>query len=172
MEYNKKIIYATVLLLFSLISLHAQNTLSVKERSGTQTPYTLSGIRMLTFSLGNINFNKKDGNSNTYALANVRYLNFVNTTSIDEIESDRTSNLILYPNPVINQLHVQFVTTTIEKVKFEIIDIQGRIILQQNFESETGTNQITIPVAHIQRGLYLCRLLNGNEIQSAKFLKH
>ena len=162
-----------LILTISLTSLQAQNALFVKEKSGVQTPYSLTSIKKLTFTSGNITVNKNDGSTNTYALTNIRYLNFGNDvkTSISPIDIEGNNSLTLYPNPVIDQLHVQYVSAMSEKVQFQIVDIQGRIILQQSFDSQFGINSTTIPVSQLQYGLYLFRLQNGTKLETIKFLK-
>lgn len=171
---NRKRNFALWLILgISLTSLQAQNVLFVKEKSGVQTPYTLTNIEKLTFASGNITVNKKDGATNTYALSSIRYLNFGNDvkTSISPIGNEGNNTLILFPNPVIDQLHVQYVSSMSKKVQLQILDIQGRIILQKSFDSQSGINYATIQVSQLQHGLYFCRLQNGSKLETYKFLK-
>jgi hypothetical protein len=163
-----------LLLGISLTSLQAQNTLFVKENSGVQTPYSLASINKLTFASGNIVVNKNDGNANSYSLTNIRNLTFgkEGTTNISPIDIEKNYTLMLYPNPVIDQLHVQYVSAMSENVQLQIVDMQGKIILQQSIDNQPGINHATIPVSQLQHGLYLCRLQNGTKLKTIKFLKN
>lgn len=172
---NKKIkLVSALILVFGVISMQAQNTLFVKEKSGTQTSYSLSNIQKLTFASENIIVNKKDGSINTFAFTNIRYLNFGNdgTTGISRIEIEGNKTLILYPNPVTDQLNIQFKSASSEKVQLQIVNIQGRIILQEDIKSQSGINYATISVSQLLHGLYFCRLQNGDKPETIKFLKN
>ena len=72
------------MLRLGLTGLQAQ-TMYVKESSDTQTAYTLSSIRKITFSGGNATVQKTDNSTGGYALSGLRYLNFTDlSTSITE----------------------------------------------------------------------------------------
>ena len=74
---------AVFLLGLGLTGLQAQ-TMYVKEKSGTQTAYTLSSLRKMTFSGGNATVQKSDNSTGVYALSQLRCLNFQNLiTSIN-----------------------------------------------------------------------------------------
>ena len=152
----------------------------VKEYSGTQTPYTLSSIRKLTFAGGNMTVNKNTGSPTTYALSNIRYLNFTElTTGVLQTDKAESSNIMLYPNPVNNQLQISYETLGAGNVQVEIVDLQGKVLLQQTISSQNlptgqagGTNQAIIPVSQLAKGLYLCRLQSNNKIENIKFIKN
>jgi hypothetical protein len=173
---KNKLIIIQVALLFGigLTSLQAQNTLFLNERSGVQTPYSLTSIKMLTFASGNISVNKMDGSMNIYGLTNIRSLNFGSsgTSSISKLGVDESSTFLLYPNPVIDKLHVQYVSTLTEKMQMQIIDIQGKTILQEYFNVQPGINHANIPVSQFQRGFYLFRFQIGNKLETFKILKN
>jgi len=114
----------------------------------------------------------KAGNSTDFALTNVRYMNFANITAIDEINSEENSRMMLYPNPVLDRLQVRYESETGENVQIRIIDIQAKVLYQQNLKSQIGTNYINIPIESFQKGIYLCRLQNGNKIEINKFIKY
>lgn len=73
-------------------------------------------------------------------------------------------NIIIYPNPVQNVLQIQSATLAqISKVK--IIDVQGKIVLEQT------QNTNTINVETLAKGIYLLETYSGNEKQISKFIK-
>jgi len=163
-----------LILLFAigLSNLQAQTSLNVKENSGTQTSFVLSDLKKLIFTSGNMSVMNKAGNSTDFALTNVRYMNFANITAIDEINSEENSRMMLYPNPVLDRLQVRYESETGENVQIRIIDIQAKVLYQQNLKSQIGTNYINIPIESFQKGIYLCRLQNGNKIEINKFIKY
>ena len=171
---HKKVILSVVLLLgLGLNGLQAQSTLYVKEKTGTQTSFELNGIRKLIFPAGNIMVNKTDGDTRVYALSDIRYLSFIDfTTDVKLIDRQESSNLTLYPNPVIDQLLISYESLKEGNVQVAIIDIQGKILHQQTINSQNGTNQTIISVSKLPKGLYVCRLQNGDKLETIKFIKN
>ena len=173
MKHKKLKLSALLLLGLGLTGLQAQSTLYVKEHSGTQTSYTLSSIRKLTFPTGNMTVNKNAGSPTTYALNDIRYLNFIDlTTGVTQTDKAKSSNIELYPNPVNDQLQISYETLNAGNVQVEIIDLQGKVLLQQTISSQNGTNQAIIPVSQLAKGLYVCRLQSNDKIGNIKFIKN
>jgi len=170
MRHKKIKLSALLLLGLGLTGLQAQSTLFVKEHSGTQTSYTLSSIRKLTFPTGNMMVNKTDGSTSTYTLSDIRYLNFSGLTTVSQIGNQKSS-ITIYPNPVIDQLQINYETLKAGNVQVEIVDIQGRVLHQQTIISQNGTNHAIIPVSQLAEGLYVCRLQNDDKIEIIEFLK-
>jgi len=153
-------------------SIQAQSTLYVKEHSGTQTPYALSSIRKLTFPTGNMTVNKNAGSPTTYALSDIRYLNFTDlTTGVLETDKAESSYIMLYPNPVNDQLQISYETQKTGNIQIEIVDLQGKVLLQQSINCQNGTNQAIIPVSQLAKGIYLCRLQSNDKVENIKFIK-
>jgi hypothetical protein len=155
--------------------LNAQNKLYVKSGIGTQTAFTLSNIKKMTFAAGNLTVSKTDGNTAAYPLGIIRYLSFNDyTTDFQEIirQESNENNLILYPNPVTEQLQISYETMNAGIVQVAIFDVQGKVLYQQNLSSQTGTNSAIIPVSKLIKGLYMFRMKNGNRFETLKFLKN
>ena len=161
-----------ILFVFGVGVLCAQTAMNVKEKLGTNTSYMLNELKRLTFTPGVMTVTKKNGNYGVFILTNMRNLNFTTVTSVEEINSFEESNLSFYPNPVKELLHVQFRSNADENVLIQLIDIQGKIVLQQHVKSILGSNYIEIPVGSFKDGLYLFMLQTGNKIESNKFIKY
>ncbi len=170
---HKKMNWGIVFLFsFCLTGLQAQNTMFVNERSGTQTPFTFTSIKKLTFATGNLTVNKINGSTSAYALTNIRNLNFGSIAAIVDVNNEESLFMFLFPNPVTDQLHIRYYSATSGNVELQIMDVQGKVIFQQTLSSHNGTNFISFPVAQFQNGLYLCCLQNGNKLQTNKFVKY
>jgi len=170
---NIRLLCVVFLLSIGFSSLKAQNALYVKEKSGTQTSFILNSLRKLTFPAGSLTVIKTDGITSTYTFSTIRSLTFSDLiNNVSPIVKNERSNLKLYPNPVIDQLQMSYETLKGGNVLIEIIDFQGRILLRQNISCQEGANQAIIPVAQLQKGLYLFRLHNGNNVETTKFLKN
>ena len=169
----KKVKWILVILFaFGLRVLCAQTSLNVNEKSGTITQYALNDLKKLNFSSGLMTLSMKNGDYKVFALINIRNINFMNVTSVDEIYSNEESNFMLYPNPAKDLLQVLFESKADENVLIRVINIQGKVVSQQLIKSHEGRNYIEIPVSSYQHGLYLCSLQIGNKIESDKFIKY
>jgi len=173
MQQKKVKLSAALLLVLGLTGIKAQSTLYVKEHNGTQPPYALSSIRKLTFPTGNMQVNKTSGSTDSYALNDISYLNFTDlTTNVSQISSEESNNIMLNPNPAINQLQISYEILKSGNVRVEIVNIQGKVLLQQTLISQSGTNHAIIPVSQLAKGIYICRLQSDNKIEIIKFIKN
>jgi hypothetical protein len=155
-----------------LTGIRAQSSLNIKVKTGAQSSFFLSDIKTLTFTSGTMSINKRDGNRNDFALANVSNLNFAGITYIDEIPTDDNIAMMLYPNPVRNFLQVKYESKAEENGYVQIFNISGKVVYQQLIKSQTGTNYIDIYTESFQNGIYMCRVQNGNNTETAKFIKY
>lgn len=79
-------------------------------------------------------------------------------------------NLKIYPNPTTNILNIEFSTTDIEKVKFDIFDLNGRLIKTVSQENSSQVNQ-QINVESLQTGTYILVINTGKFTSTHKFIK-
>jgi len=167
MQQTKLKWIAILLLLFANIGLQAQNSLNVHNKLSTKTSFAVSAIQKLIISGGNLTINKKDATTNTYLLTNVAYLDFSSiTTAIVPNQTDK--QFVLYPNPVLDVMNIEYpITSKSDIQKLDIIGIDGKTIL-----SETPSNgKISISLTSFSKGIYFCRLNNGNKVTTTKFIK-
>jgi hypothetical protein len=169
---KKLIIIFLFLIVLGLTGLTAQ-TMFVKETNETQTEYILSDVKMMKFSSGNITISKTDGNSDTYALSGLSYLNFIDiSTGIVPVASKtEVMKLQVYPNPVADVLsiNIQFPKYENQTGVIEILSIEGKIFYTQMINSQANIYQVN--VTSFPKGLYLCKINNGKTIETLKFLK-
>jgi len=167
MKHKKLKLSAVLLLGLGLTSLQAQDSLYVVEKSGTQTQFALSEIKMLTFPSGNLVVNKKDLSSNTYARVDLRQLNFVEIPNAINILEETENTIVLFPNPVNEEFKISLQNA--ENTQIEIIDLQGRILQKQ---ISSNANELNVNVTQLTKGLYLCKINNGKTTKTIKFLKN
>lgn len=168
---HKKIILSAIFsFVIGLIGLKAQNAIYINEKSGTKTTIVLSSIRKLTFPSGKIEVLKNDGNTSDYMLSNIQFLNFTDlTTSVSSIADNK---IMVYPNPASDWLQIRYESKNPEKVMVVIVDLKGKVLIQQYYNTNAGTNLTSINVSQIQKGLYICRLQDGTNLETFKFLKN
>src|SRR5690606_31535185 len=87
--------------------------------------------------------------------------------SVDELAIDEVK---LYPNPTASILNIEFSITDIEKVKFDIFDLNGRLIKTVSKENSNKIN-LQINVEDLQTGTYILVINTGKYNSSHKFIK-
>lgn len=82
------------------------------------------------------------------------------------------SNFILFPNPVENEINLNFELENTNDITIEISDYQGRVIYSKTEPtSKLGKNSIVISSNNLTPGLYFCTLKVGDWSTSLKFIK-
>jgi len=166
---NKKIISIFLLFLgLGLSEVYAQATLFVNQPGSVVTPYSLTNIRKLTFSPGDIQVHRTIGDTINYAMGNVDFLNFNSFTTGLEA-SEKNNGIFVYPNPTSDILQINFDSKMTNYSDLEIIDLQGRVLIKQSIKS---LNKTSISVSQLVPGIYVCRLFSANKIENIKFLKN
>jgi hypothetical protein len=159
------------LLLCSLgLTGHAQ-MMYVRQKSGPKTIFTISDIRKITFSVGYMIIYGLDGNSETFGSTDIQYVNFTDvSTGIHPSEKQKPALLIFFPNPVQDILTLNYKSLG-ETILFEVMTLEGKTVQVRNINMHSGINQVKINVSSLPKGMYLCRLIDGNAILTNKFLK-
>lgn len=91
-------------------------------------------------------------------------INFV-TNSLKNIEANKLS---FFPNPVSNQLVIQFSSNELIDLKTTIYDSKGMIVLNSNFDKNRN---FIIDVSSLSKGLYFVELTFGEKKFTKKFIK-
>lgn len=136
----------------------------VKEKTGIKRSYTTTNVRKLTFSVGNLVVTPKSGTTDSYALNALQQLRFERTVTASKEEATLGKYFTLYPNPVVDVLHLHLLNTT---TQVQIVDMQGKPWLNKTVEG----NEATLNVAQLPSGLYDCILKDGNTTQTTKLIK-
>jgi hypothetical protein len=69
------------------------------------------------------------------------------------IPEGRKSNL--YPNPVVDQVFIDFLMTSTETAEIGIYDLTGRLVKKENVETDTGVNSYSYDISFLNSGLYM-----------------
>lgn len=167
---RKRLRFSTMLLFgLGVFGLQAQ-TMYVKENTGTQTAYTLSSLRTITFLGGNVTVQKTDNSTGIYAISGLRYLNFKDLTTGIKEQNIPLSNtkLSTYPNPVTDLLNIDLADSQNNNGVISILSFDGKVLLEQKV---TGAGIVKLDVSQLPRGIYLCRYSNATEVSTVKIAK-
>lgn len=167
MRHKKLKLSAVLLLGLGLTSLQAQ-TMYVKESSGTQTAYSLSNVRKMTFSGGNATVQKTDNSTGVYGLSGLRYVSFEDyTVGIKGQIQLNNTHFRAYPNPVNDVLNIDL-TGVATRGTISILTLEGKLLQEQK---TNGVNTVALNLSHLPQGIYLCRYVSTTEIKTVKIIK-
>jgi hypothetical protein len=75
------------------------------------------------------------------------------------VDAPATMNMVAYPNPVHDKLNVKFNSNNIDKYILQLIDITGRIMMNEVNTAQTGDNFIELDLSNYAEGIYTISLL-------------
>jgi hypothetical protein len=152
---------------FFCISINAQ-TMFVQPITGSQTTYPVADIQKLTFENGNILVTNNTVASGTFALSELRYVSFADSNLGITNPELATNKFYAYPNPASHILNILGSNTTQRVHNIEILSVEGRLLMQQKPTNESAPQ---VDVSVLPQGMYLCKITNGSQQQTLKFLK-
>jgi hypothetical protein len=139
----------------------------VSSNSVTQDTYSISNIQKITFTNGNMNVASSTGSS-TYDLDDVRYVSFIDYT-VGIVAFEKNNKILLFPNPVEDQFNIRINSSNAQSCTIEIYSIDGRLIHSE--KTALSSDNHAINVSGYASGIYLCKINNGYQISSTKFVK-
>ncbi len=88
----------------------------------------------------------------------------VDNTGVEEMLAG--TNVSFYPNPVSEQLNIQFENYQSEAVQMELIDLTGKVVKSEMLTQRNSQVQVN----DLSKGIYFVRLRNGDASTSQKIL--
>ena len=86
--------------------------------------------------------------------------------------SPQNKNLVLlYPNPVINEVNLAITLPKSNQTQLRIIDNMGRVVKQQQLALTAGSNNLSIDLSSLSKGMYYVELKGENLNERKKFVK-
>lgn len=93
-------------------------------------------------------------------------------TSIDDDVNFTALDVDIYPNPVSSTFNI-LVTSNVEVEKqtsIQIVDVTGRVVYSKNVPI-IQNEPYTVSVRHLNRGIYIVRVINSNRVKLIKLVK-
>jgi len=99
-------------------------------------------------------------------------LHIVNTTGISDYTPGKNSTtLLVYPNPVQDQLHIQVRLEIRGAISLHVIDAAGRKVRSLQGEGTFGPNSFALDVSDLENGMYHLQMIHRGSRYNSKFLK-
>jgi hypothetical protein len=156
------------LLLLLACSMTQAQTMYVRPVLGSQTSYPVADIQKLTFDNGNMLVTNNIGASGSFALSGLRYVSFTDFNLGTTNPELATNKFYAYPNPASHVLNISGSNTMRSIGQIEILSVEGRLLMQQKPANTTAPQ---VDISALPQGMYLCKITNGNQQETLKFLK-
>jgi hypothetical protein len=165
MKNQYSIISLAIQLALFISSVSAQ-TMYIKQKGGEKLSYDINNVGKMTFSAGNLNVVKVDASNDAYALANLQFVSFGDfQTAIQPVHSFR-NELSIFPNPVNYILNIKNLPS--EASTIVITSLEGKLMLSKKLNPLENAG---VDVSQLSTGFYICKLYNGTNVLTTKFLK-
>lgn len=137
-------------------------------QQGAFTPATAADWRNEIVSLAAFTgqaevFVKYVGTSN---YGNNMYIDNINISSATSLSENELVSLNVYPNPASTEVNVSFEAKNAD-YSVKLVDLQGRVIANQNLTNLNGTQVISIPTSTVAKGSYIVSI-TSNGMTSTK----
>lgn len=77
-------------------------------------------------------------------------------------------DVTVYPNPVVDQVNISWESSEHETITLRLIDVNGRVQMQQEVDAFSGFNNAVFNVSNLQDGMYYLQM---NNTESQRILK-
>jgi hypothetical protein len=85
------------------------------------------------------------------------------------MEMTMMKGLKLFPNPVTDELQVQYDAPQQGDVTVSVTDVTGRLRLQETFNSRSGGNLYRLRTSNLSNGIYIMQIMQDGNRVSKKF---
>jgi len=92
------------------------------------------------------------------------------TMTVGTDESKAFENLAVYPNPTNGFLNIDFTMNETQKIKIDLVSIQGSVIYSENIDSFKGHFQKHIDLSSVAKGVYMLRMTSDQGITNKKIV--
>jgi PKD repeat protein len=95
-----------------------------------------------------------------------------NTIVLGVNEDQNLNNITLYPNPVQDELSVEYNATSASELTVSIVDMAGKLIQAHRIQSNAGQNIIMMDTKELAAGKYTLLLQGNSGKTTLPFIKH
>jgi hypothetical protein len=85
------------------------------------------------------------------------------------MEMTMMKGLKLFPNPVVDELQVQYDAPGQGDVTISVSDVTGRLRMQETFNSRAGGNLYRLKTSTLTNGIYIMQIIQNGSRVSKKF---
>jgi len=123
--------------------------------------YELTATARYIKLIGYGRFNSARDNRES-AWTNITEIEFYGSVGLSLSEVDSKNNILFYPVPARDQLHIKSLNHTLNKI--QIYSIDGRKIIEKNVN--TFSQELSLDTSSLVSGAYIVNVSNGNQTMS------
>jgi len=153
-------------------------TATTSWKPTTQADWTTVHMTNVTSNYFQQNFRVKfrfegEGGNNFYLDDINLYNGSPSNTLVTGVEEDNTiSGAIIFPNPVVDELAVEYTGLVASALNASIVDMAGKIVQSHLIQSNQGKNVIMMDTKGLAAGKYSLVLQSGQGKKTMPFIKH
>lgn len=177
----KKIIIIYLFAYIFVDNVSYTQTLFFCFNDATSINYPLADIKKIDFSSSQISIVKFNGDSFTKSLDSWLGANFIECSESssylqDLKENDLYNTVTLYPNPVENNLTIEYSLNSADDIQIDFINVEGLLLkslVQKYLEGGnyfTHINADQMDEIGFVRGMYLCKISSSKSVVIKKLI--
>jgi hypothetical protein len=148
--------------------IQAQNQLIVTLLTGQSDAFYVSDVRSIKFLNNNMIVTENTGVQSSWAIADIYEYSFKGANAIGQTVT-KGNSLNIFPNPVSDQLSMEYSSLEETKITIELLDVIGKRVrtvyegMHQGKHTYTWTNDLP-------SGMYVCRVVSNFKSISKPFV--
>ena len=87
------------------------------------------------------------------------------------VQVKKEREIVIYPNPVTAELHIDLGSSTSSNISYEVYDALGRIVRSNEVDTR-NTTVFDLDVKDLETGLYLIKVTGDGAVMTAQFVKN
>ena len=170
MKKTRRVIqFAFALLILTNTISHAQSQLTVSLTNGLTDAFYVSDIRSIKFINNTMNITENNGTQSSWPIVDIIEYSFKGSNSIGQTSESTSNYLNIFPNPVSDQLSMEYWSLNESKITIELLDVSGKIV-RSVFEGFHQGKKIYTWTKDLPSGMYLCRIVSKNKSITKPFV--
>ena len=109
-----------------------------------------------------------------FLLSSVFFASFLfaqsDATQLSSNQEKTIDKLTVYPNPIINNSEIMFISNTDQKIVLEIKNILGKVVFLKKTNAMQGKNKIPFSKKKLSSGMYIYSIQSDTETISKRLV--
>jgi hypothetical protein len=164
-----KIQFALAMLMLTSYVTRAQNQLIVTLTNGQTDAFNVSDIRSVKFVNNTMNLMENNGSQSSWNIGNVSQYAFSGASSIVPTNGSISDQERIFPNPVSDNLNVEYWSLRAGKISIELLDLNGKVV-RTVFEGTHQGKQTYTWTKDLPGGYYLCHIVSASKSITKPFV--
>jgi hypothetical protein len=147
----------------------AQNQLLVTLTNGQSDAFYVSDIRSIKFENNTMFVTENTGAQSSWAIADITEYSFKGANSIGQSTGLTSNQLSIFPNPISDQLSMEYWSLNESKITIELLDVSGKLV-RSVFEGIHQGKKTYTWTKDLPSGMYLCRVVSNYKCITQPFV--